>query len=155
MGLDIPTIGKPILIPGLLRLSIGVGRTPTNAHGAEAVTSVLDIRLFPGGGANEVKAIIGQTKATIGDGIKSGLFYGRAVGAQAYVLGDLVTVGQTPLQNMPCKGTEGKPIVKEVAGVEHRRPARGRGLARRRHGAQNNKKSTATSAALRGLGQHR
>lgn len=147
MGLDIPTIGKPITIPGVLRLSIGVGRTPSDAHGAGAITSVLDIRLFPGSAANEVKAIIGQTKATITDGIRSGLFAGQAIGARASVLGDLVTVGQTPLQFMPCKGTNGEPVVKEVAGVKIAGLLEVGALHAGVVGAQSNKKATATSAA--------
>jgi hypothetical protein len=146
VGLTIPTIGKPLTIPGLLRLSIGVGRKIATAHGAEAVTSVIDLRLFPKT-PNEVKAIVGQTKATIGDGIKSGLFYGRAVGLQANVLGNLVTVGQTPVQFMPCKGTEGKPVVKDVAGISIAGLLEVSGLHAGVQGAQNSKKGTATAAA--------
>jgi hypothetical protein len=146
VGLTIPTIGKPLTIPGLLRLSIGVGRKPVTSSGAEAVTSVLDLRVFPGT-ANEVKAIVGQTKATIGGGIKSGIFAGMAVGVQANVLGDLVTVGRTPLQFMPCAGTAGKPILKQVAGVDLGGLLKVSGLYAGVQGAQNNKKSTAMGAA--------
>ncbi len=144
VGLTIPTVGKPLTVVGLLRLSIGVGRTPSNASGAEAVTSVIDLRVFPNT-PNEVKAIVGQTKATIGDGIKSGLFYGNAVGAQASVLGDLVSVGQTPVQFMPCKGTEGKPVVKTVAGVNIPPLLEVSGLHAGVKGSQSNKKATGTA----------
>lgn len=145
-GLEIPTPGHPLTIPGLLRLSIGVGREVATRDGAEAVTSVLDLRLFQNT-PDEVKAIIGQTKATIGNGIKSGLFYGNAVGARASVAGDLVSVGQTPLQNMPCKGTEGKPIVKEVAGVNLGDQIVVSGLFAGVQGAQNKKMATGMTAA--------
>jgi hypothetical protein len=145
-GLTIPTVGKPLTIPGLLRLSIGVGRRVTTAEGAEAVTSVLDLRVFPGT-PNEVKAIIGQVKATIGAGIKSGIFTGNAVGAQASVLGKLVNVGQTPLQFMPCVGTKGQPLVKETAGVNIGGLLKVQGLFAGVQAASNNKKSTALGAA--------
>ncbi|MDQ4052236.1 MAG: hypothetical protein M3237_05980, partial [Actinomycetota bacterium] len=147
VGLAVPSIGKPVTIPGLLRLSIGVGRKPVTATGAEAVTSVLDIRVFPGGGENEVKAIVGQTKAIIGGGIKSGIFAGIAVGAQAKVLGNLVSVGKTPLQFMPCAGTKGKPILKEVAGVDLGGVLKISGLYAGVQGAQNTKGATARVAS--------
>jgi hypothetical protein len=145
-GLTIPTPGKPVTIPGLLRLSIGVGRQVANAEGAEAVTSVLDIRVFPGT-ENEVKAIVGQVKATIGAGIKSGLFSGNAVGAQASVLGKLANVGKTPLQFMPCVGTKGQPLLKETAGVEIGGLLDVSGLFAGVQAGQNDKVASATGAA--------
>lgn len=146
IGLTIPTIGKPVTVPGLLRLSIGVGRKVVTADGAEAVTSVLDLRLFPAT-ANEVKVIVGQVKATIGGGIKSGVFIGNAVGAQATVLGNLVDVGKTPLQVMPCRGTQGKPMLKQVAGVNIPGLLEVTGLYAGVQGAQNKKKAVGTEAA--------
>ena len=145
-ALEIPSIGKPITIPGLLRLSFGVGRKPVTSTGAEAVTSALDIRVFPGG-ENEVKAIVGQTKAVIGGGIRSGLFSGDAVGAQAKVLGNLVSVGRTPLQFMPCPGTKGKPVFKEVAAVNIGGQLKISGLFAGVQGAQSRTKATAMAAA--------
>ncbi len=63
------------------------------------------------------------------------------------MLGDLVSVGETPLQNMPCKGTEGKPVLKEVAGVNLGDQIEVSGLFAGVQGAQNKKKATGMTAA--------
>ncbi len=142
-GLTIPTVGKPITIPGLLRLSIGAKDEKKNADGAQAVASAIDIRVFP----LDTKVIIAQTKATIGSGIKSGIFVGSAVGAQAKVLGSLVGVGATPLEFMPCRGTEGQPLVKETAAVNIAPLLDVSGLYAGVQGEQTNRKASALEAA--------
>lgn len=142
-GLEIPTVGQPITVPGLLRLSIGASDKRQNADGAQAVAAALDLRIFP----LDTKLIVAQTKATIGSGIKSGIFVGSAVGAKASVLGTLVGVGATPLEYMPCRGTEGKPITKEVAGVDIGPLLKVSGLFAGVQGAQTNRKASAIEAA--------
>ena len=143
VGLTIPTIGKPITVPGLLRLSLGASDEKHNSDGAQAVASAIDIRVFP----LDTKVIIAQTKATIGSGIKSGIFVGTAVGAQAKVLGNLVGVGATPIEFMPCRGTEGEPLVKQTAGVKIAPLLDISGLYAGVQGAQTNKKASALEAA--------
>lgn len=143
VGLAIPTVGRPVTVPGLLRLSIGASDEKAHANGARAVASALDIRIFP----LETKVIIAQTKAEISNGIKSGVFLGSASGAKASVLGSLVGVGANPLEYMPCRGTQGKPLFKEVAGVEIGGLLDVSGLYAGMQGSQNNKRANAVGAA--------
>jgi hypothetical protein len=143
VGLTIPTVGKPITVPGLLRLSIGASDKRQNADGAQAVAAALDLRVFP----LDTKLIVAQTKATIGSGIKSGVFQGTAIGAQAKVLGNLVGVGAAPIEYMPCRGTEGKPLVKETAGVDIAPLLDVDGLYAGVQSAQTNRKASALETA--------
>ena len=114
LNLTVPTPGRPLTVPGLARISVGVGKNIIRKSGAEARTSVVDIRVIP----TETKALVGQTKAFIDSGIKSGVFSGFAAGLRGTAVSDVIGLGATPLVHMPCRGTRGKVRVERVAGVD-------------------------------------
>jgi hypothetical protein len=143
VGIKIPTIGRPITVPGLLRISLGASDKKAHANGAQAVAAALDIGVLPLG----TKVIIAQTKATISNGIKSGVFVGNASGVKANVLGSLVGVGANPQEFMPCRGTQGKPLVKEIAGVKIGGLLEISGLYAGMQGNQTNKRANGVGAA--------
>ncbi len=140
--LPVPTPGRPLTVPGIARISVGVGDDIVNRGGAEARTSVLDIRVFP----TETKALVGQAKALISSGIKSGVFAGSALGLRGTAVSDVVGLGATPLVHMPCQGTRGKVRLDRVAGVDL--PGlRVSGLAAGVFGTQNRKRAIAQELA--------
>ena len=137
LDLTVPTPGRPLTVPGLARISVGVGKNIVNRGGAEARTSVLDIRVFP----SDTKALVGQAKAFITNGIKSGVFSGLALGVRGTAVSDVVGLGATPLVHMPCRGTRGKVRLERVAGVDLPGVLSVSGLAAGVFGTQNKRRA--------------
>ncbi len=137
LNLTVPTPGRPLTVPGLARISVGVGKNIVNRGGAEARTSVLDIRVFP----SDTKALVGQAKAFITNGIKSGVFSGLALGVRGTAVSDVVGLGATPLVHMPCRGTRGKVRLERVAGVDLPGALSVSGLAAGVFGTQNKRRA--------------
>ena len=141
--LEVPTPGRPLFVAGLARISVGVGKNIVTRHGAEARTSVLDIRVIP----SETKVLIAQTKAYISDGIKSGVFQGSALGLRGTALSDVIGLGATPLVHMPCRGTRGKVRSQRVTGVDLPGALSVSGLSADVLGMQNNSRAAARETA--------
>lgn len=137
IDLTVPTPGRPLTVPGMARISVGVGKNIVNRRGAEGRTSVLDIRVFP----TDSKALVGQAKAFITDGIKSGVFSGLALGVRGTAVSDVVGLGATPLVHMPCRGTRGKVRIERVAGVDLPGALSVSGLAAGVFGVQNKRRA--------------
>jgi hypothetical protein len=108
--LEIPTPGQPLEVPGLVRISIGSTQERANADGSTAQANALIIDRIP----SDTRAKISQAKAQALAGVKHGTFHGFAAATEAEALTGTVTSGRTPLNLMPCQGTDGKVITKEA-----------------------------------------
>lgn len=113
LDLPIPKPGAPIVIPGLLSISIGKEKSVTSPAGAVAKAEGLVIQVIP----TKTKVQIAHTATKLDTGIKRGLFFGKANATQVKALGDLVHSGPQPLQVIPCQGTGGNVRSKSLAGV--------------------------------------
>lgn len=103
MQLPLPTPGRPIEVPGLLRVAIGDHREVERSDFAKARANALKITLIP----TNTRVTLGRASAQITNGIKSGLFSGSANTTSTQLLGNLVSTGRTQLVTMPCQGTGG------------------------------------------------
>ncbi len=111
--LDIPTPGRPLVVPGLARIAIGNSVKAPITDGLRVTADAIDITVHP----TDTRARIAHTSAKIQRGAPFGTFRGYSAGVRARGLGDNVKVGRTPLSLMPCKGTKGKVLQKAVAHV--------------------------------------
>jgi hypothetical protein len=98
-----PTRGNPIDIPGIATIALGRSSRSHGPNGANAQAEALRITLAVTG----QQIFLAHTRATIGRGVKSALFSGRAYGSKADLLDGTVASGPTPLIVMPCQGTKG------------------------------------------------
>lgn len=110
----VPAPGETLTIPGVAKITIGVGRRTHSNHGAEAAIDSVTVKLIPTG----TTVTLGHTHAQIHDGIVSALFSGSSYGVQTTVLGGTGDVGQTPRLTMPCQGTNGQVRIRSVADVD-------------------------------------
>lgn len=108
-----PTPGDPILVPGLAEISVGSSRKNVTANGASARADALRIEIIP----TDTVAYFAHSRAKIGSGVVSGLFRGSSYASKATALDGSITSGKTPFLVMPCQGTNGKVIRRDVARV--------------------------------------
>jgi hypothetical protein len=114
LDLPIPKPGAPVSIPGLLTISIGKEKQATGPAGGMAKAEGLVIQIIP----TNTKIQVAHTAAQISEGIKRGLFYGKANATQVRALADIVKSGPQPLLVMPCLGTQGDTRQKALAAVD-------------------------------------
>ncbi|MEO9321883.1 choice-of-anchor P family protein [Nocardioides sp. C4-1] len=112
--LPIPTPGRPLLVPGLVRIAIGEKISRVTKAGAEQRATALDIQVIP----LKTRARVAPTRARIDGNIKQGIFRGYAAGVEARGLADNLSIGRQALTLMPCQGTLGKPVIRSIAGVD-------------------------------------
>lgn len=112
--LAIPTPDQPILIPGLLKISIGMNKEKVYKRGAYAAADTLDIRVYP----TNSRFRIAHSAAKINEGVKAGVFSGMSNATRVSALDGIVTSGPQPAIYMPCQGTYGKIREKSIAGVD-------------------------------------
>jgi hypothetical protein len=113
VDLPVPKPGAPVVVPGLLSISIGKEKQVTTPAGAIAKAEGLVIQVLP----TSTKIQVAHTATKLDTGIKRGLFYGKANATQAKALGDVVHSGPQPLQVIPCQGTGGDVRTKSLASV--------------------------------------
>jgi hypothetical protein len=113
VDLPIPKPGAPVVIPGLLSISIGKEKRVTTPSSAVAKAEGLTIQVIP----THTSVRVAHTATKLDTGIKRGLFFGKANATQVKALGDLVRSGPQPLQVIPCQGTGGKVRSKSLAAV--------------------------------------
>lgn len=111
--LAIPTPGRPIVVPGLLRLAIGDHREKKGADFAKARSDALKITLIP----TNTKVSVGRTSAQINKGVRNGLFSGSANSTSTQLLNGIAGTGRTQLVLMPCQGTGGKVQTNDAVGL--------------------------------------
>jgi hypothetical protein len=112
--LDLPAPGRPVEIPGLVKITVGVNKKHTDGDGARAQANALVVNKL----ATGTKVTVGQAKAQVLEGVKHGTFHGFSAGTEARGLDDNLTSGRTPLALMPCQGTDGEVTGKKLASVD-------------------------------------
>jgi hypothetical protein len=110
-----PTPDQPITIPGLATVSLGRSNSQHSSLGATASADALVVDIV----ATGTRAKVAHTRASIGDGLTSGVFRGHANATRVVkALTDLVHSGPQPLSLMGCLGTRGHRVTKSIAGVD-------------------------------------
>ena len=107
--LPLPDLGEPIKIPGVGRITLGDGVTKEGAKGSSAKSTGIRVWLS----ATDTRVILGRASTKMGKA-DLGVFGGIAYGVSADILGDVVGIGRIPQVFMPCEGTEGEVIEKDV-----------------------------------------
>jgi hypothetical protein len=110
----IPAPGQTLTVPGLASISLGKSVRRVTSGFARVSANVVDVKVIPLG----TRVRVAQTNAAIQGGIKQGVFKGYGAGLEARGLADNLKVGRTPLSLVPCRGTDGKTIGKDIAGVD-------------------------------------
>lgn len=105
-SLRIPTVNRPLTIPGVAVISLGLPVERVGRDRASAYASVLKVRTLFGSDPATLK--VANTKTAMQSGVKNGIFSGYAAGVEAGAVGDVVEVGRNPLITMPCTGTGGE-----------------------------------------------
>lgn len=113
LDVQIPTVGNPVIVDGIAKISLGHRVTRHDRHGALASADALRVRLF----LTNTTVYLAHSRATINDGVVSGVFKGSAYASKVNAANGTVTSGKTPLIVMPCQGTNGKVIRRDVARV--------------------------------------
>lgn len=111
---EIPAPGQTLTIPGLAEISLGKSTRRVGSNFARVSATVVDVTVIP----LETRARIAQTNAGIQGGIRQGVFQGYADGVEARALADNTRVGRTPLTIVPCRGTDGKTVGKDITAVD-------------------------------------
>lgn len=111
VSVPLPTRGNPVNVLGI---TIALGKA-SRSHSASGASAILDaVRLdLP----TNTTVLLAHSRAKIHGGVKSGLFRGSAYAAKAQAVAGVVKVGKTPFVVMPCQGTGGKVIRKDIARV--------------------------------------
>lgn len=110
----VPPRGETLTIPGVATITVGVGTRSHTAHGAQAAVSSVTVELIP----TSTKVVLGHTHAQIHAGIQSALFDGSSYGVRLTAAEGVARVGQTPRLVMPCQGTHGRTVNRDVADVD-------------------------------------
>ncbi|MDO9454674.1 choice-of-anchor P family protein [Nocardioides sp.] len=112
--LAIPAPGRTLTVPGLASISLGKTNKKVTRDYARISANVLDVKVIPLG----TRVRVAQTNAAIQGGIRQGIFKGYSAGIEARGLADNLKVGRTPLSVVPCRGTQGKDVGKDITGVD-------------------------------------
>ncbi|WP_183095406.1 choice-of-anchor P family protein [Nocardioides stalactiti] len=112
----VPTPGTPIEIPGLLRITLGETKVTEKPGFIFARAQGLLVEIL----ATNTKVKIALSRARMTDEVVNSIMSGYAAGLKGKVLnvGDdtIVTVGRTPVRELPCEGTNGE--IKETKTVD-------------------------------------
>lgn len=112
--------GNQLEIPGLGVLSLGGKHNVVRARSATANASALRAVLYGAdtvaGGGDDIFVLLGKSRASVRKDQVAGIFGGRAVPAEASLLGDVVRVGRVNDTPLPCEGTAGKVREASTAG---------------------------------------
>lgn len=102
--LPVPTTGDPIVIPGLLRISLAKTTERHTSSGAYASSQGLVIELL----LTDTVVTVGQASARIDAGVVSGVFRGTAAPERVSAAGGLIEGPPQLRGNLGCVGTGGK-----------------------------------------------
>lgn len=112
-NMGVPASGQPVEVPGVAKISLGPVKKDVNAKGASIQADAVRVKLLPSG----TVVYLAHSRATINGGVVSGLFRGSAYASKATALGGRVASGKTPYIVMPCQGTDGQVIRRDIARV--------------------------------------
>ncbi|MCL2542522.1 MAG: hypothetical protein FWE71_08710 [Nocardioidaceae bacterium] len=113
LNLNLPSVGHPVVVPGVLKLELGSAVRHQDRHHILVRANSLKITLIP----TNTEVRIAQTRAGVNDGIETAVFGGFGAALQASVLSPIVSTGRVPNQPMPCQGTQGVLRTRSTAGV--------------------------------------
>lgn len=108
----IPSPGQPIEIPGLLRITLGEKKVTKKPGFIFARAQGLLVEILP----TKTKVKIALSRARMTDEIVNSIMSGYAAGLKGKILDPVVTIGRTPVKELPCEGTGGQ--VKQTAAVD-------------------------------------
>ncbi len=111
--LALPTAGDPLLVPGVLKISLGPVRKHADRAGAFATADALVVEVL----ATTSKIYLAHSHAAIHNGVFSGLFRGSSYGSRISAADAALRSRMTPFTLMPCQGTNGKIKGKDIARV--------------------------------------
>ncbi|WP_134740308.1 choice-of-anchor P family protein [Nocardioides sp. 503] len=109
----VPSAGRPLTIPGLATIRLGVSQSKRMSNGVRVTTDGIDIRVVP----TRTRTQVAFSAAKIMSGARHGTFKGYSAGVRGSALANNVKVGRTPYLPMPCTGTKGKVATRETAGA--------------------------------------
>lgn len=112
--LPVPTTGDPIVIPGVLRISLGKVVERQTASGAFARSDGLVVEIL----ATNTFVSVGSATAQIDAGAVSGLFRGKGSPEEISVAQGLIQGPPQLRGNLPCVGTGGEVRSNGVANVD-------------------------------------
>jgi hypothetical protein len=112
--LDIPAPGNPVTVPGVATITVGRSTKHVDGDGARARANALIVTKTASGS----RALVGQAKAQVLDGVKHGTFHGYSAGISSLSADGNISNGRTPLSLMPCQSTDGKVTTKKTAGSD-------------------------------------
>jgi len=110
----IPTPGTPIEIPGLLRITLGETKVTKRPGFIFARAQGLLIEILP----TRTKVKVSLSRARMTNDIVNSLMGGYAAGIRGKVLEPVITIGRTPVKDLPCEGTNGKIKGLSTVGVD-------------------------------------
>ncbi|WP_146207293.1 choice-of-anchor P family protein [Nocardioides silvaticus] len=102
--LDIPTLGKPIEIPGILRITLGETKVTKKPGMIFARAQALLVEIL----ATDTKVKIALSRARMTNEVVNSIMSGFAAGLRGKVLDPILTIGRTPSKDLPCEGTGGE-----------------------------------------------
>lgn len=111
--LEIPTLGTPVEVPGLLRLTLGETKVVKKKGFIFARAQALLIEILP----TNTKVKVALSRARMTRGVVNSIMSGYAAGLKGKVLDPLVNIGRTPTRPLPCEGTGGKAKGHSAVGV--------------------------------------
>lgn len=110
----VPLPGQSVTIPGLAKLSLGVGTETANGRGARAAIDAVKLHVIP----TDTTVYLAHSAAAIKSGTPKALYRGSAFGLNADVADGLVTSQRTPNIPTPCLGSGGKTLTRSIAAVD-------------------------------------
>ena len=108
-----PTAGTPVRVPGVAVISVGAKTISGDTSGAAVQADALRVKFL----VSDTVVFLAHSRATITGGVVSGLFRGSAYASKANAADGSVTSGKTPFIVMPCQGTDGQVIRRDIARV--------------------------------------
>ena len=129
----VPMPGLPVVIPGVATIAVGDSAGTAGASGARAWADAVNITVV----ATGTRARIAHSAAQISGGIVSGLYGGSSNATRATGLAGTLKSGPTPLNLMPCQGTNGLVTTKNIARLDLTADIVARGLTASQSGSQN------------------
>ncbi|HEV8055727.1 MAG TPA: choice-of-anchor P family protein [Nocardioidaceae bacterium] len=102
-----------IVVPGVATVKLATNSGKVTDRSAQAQVTAVRIELNASGST----VLIGRATARIDGGAVSGIMSGAVWGSQLRGLGGIANSGRTALQPLPCVGTDGQFLRRNVAGV--------------------------------------
>jgi hypothetical protein len=111
----VPTPGQPAEIPGLLRITLGEKKVTKKPGFIFARAQGLLVEILP----SKTKVKVALSRARMTDEVVNSIMSGYAAGLKGKALNvdddSIVTLGRTPVKDLPCEGTGG--VVKQTRTV--------------------------------------